>query len=99
MNTSNLKISRTLIVILCCAFTALLVGGFIFYKDRKVVDPEADILKLKYHKDSRTNICFVENNLYTNISSTTYTYVPCNAEVEALIEADRVAREQVTKKK
>lgn len=46
---------------------------------------QEETTKIFYIKDKRTNMCFVRNEVLTNINSTIYTYVPCTPEVEALI--------------
>lgn len=46
--------------------------------------PTEEINKIRYYKDIRTNLCFVEN--YTYAGHIVFANVPCSPEVERLIK-------------
>lgn len=50
--------------------------------------PEEKIETINYYKDSRTNLCFVENHFTTTngFSGVVFSHVPCTPEVEVLIK-------------
>lgn len=43
--------------------------------------------RMEYYKDTRTNLCFAENCVYSSVvGNTVFVNVPCTPEVERLIE-------------